>query len=1187
MINDPCSYRIYINTGILNPDYETAVYFLNSGKFNSGIQGSENAISYLNICCGNMCAFNELDYTIETFVKFDSIIQNCKDIRDEKFVCIETLEYGPVFKATSDNVTNVINCLSFTNSLSDNIYCEYYVKFKPASIYIELESGIGKNSQIIPYDSIDCFCSYNIEFLFKLNSIIDNPTSPRSLCDRNSNKLDNINPIFSYNIVQDYQSCFDTSFVIDESYPTGITYDVKCVGKFHCCMNYCEYYDLYSRSWWRCYDNVYLDIFETGRSYGFFCSIEECFNAKPSYSYYDSGKYWMWAGVCSDTSSEHYGKLIFYNGEQLFLTKKLEINKWYHFSYSKINNDTCYFAFNGEFVPPQTYALLPIKPNMTYCGLYGKKIYNFECCPFNQIEPSNISYNPSLLFCGGGIWTTNQTGTGLIIPKPSFKESRPHKIVFSLGADYYTGPRLSLNSFNTYKRPCMSLCDLPNGTPLSNFFNGGGEVLIEDKNKFLYNPGIIHEDSFCAIKLPILRNSDVSFANFRIVSGQELQYYRSKIPTSYFNNGGSGYTDENNEYCNQIKNGRVILSILTGENDVYKSFINSDYYTTNSEIQVSSCVFVTGDLFKNINVCQSGVAKDEDVNIFFSVGELDVIKPKNLYFESGAPYFWLGVCSNANENNGKLLAYNGANKILQSKINLREKKWNHVAVTKKILDKIIYCDYPVSFVVGGPFNELCLLLFTPYSEFSVGDFVCFSSDGLLPCGIEKDKQYYINGIWNWENETYMSFDDGVSSICSDPDYLYMGSHTMHLEKNKNFNLYSLYLNGEIQDYSEILTEQSACLIKLEDTNCISFGANCGPFSGEYNIYKNFNGYLSNFRIVTGESLYNNNLNKIPSQKFICSGYSYCDGKNLCFDIKSGDVFFTAFTGETLTELQSKFTSSGCIDVKENNLFLNLSTEELVRIEELKDVTNLSIQDSVNYNGCYTIGGLNNSFLITSPKNISVSFDRNFLENDFLLKFTGKSPILDLFIYDGIQYYHLKNLYLTDYSVNVSVGEIVNIKNSFTSYGENLLQTKCLPSNFTINTGNDFLSIPNLNSISIEGSSSQSLKNKNNIYSLTYSSKINRQPFYSIGSLTPICVETILPIEISIQEQTKNKIDFCYFKSPQVANDTCYINFYIKISGCNCDTIFPIVNAKLINSQIQFNSQNILDISNSYLGFYGL
>lgn len=267
-----------------------------------------------------------------------------------------------------------------------------------------------------------------------------------------------------------------------------------------------------------------------------------------------------------------------------------------------------------------------------------------------------------------------------------------------------------------------------------------------------------------------------------------------------------------------------------------------------------------------------------------------------------------------------------------------------------------------------------------------------------------------------------------------------------------------------------------------------------------------------------------------------------------------------------------------------------------RIVELDGINNLIIQRQLSFDNTYAIGGVENALGLNSPKQIEISFDRSYMQKDPLINFTGSSPVLSFWIHNGDGFLSMSNFYLTSYSAAFSVGDLPKISTRFLSFGEDIRYSTVGPTylynvNNLIKMSND-LDVPKLNSISISGlytdNGIQTDPKKNfNIFSFDYNLSINRQPFYSVGSLTPTEVSLILPIKMN------SSINY---KLPERATDLnqiassqppLKINFDIVVSGSKSIFKLPFRNGILTDNEIKLSSQNTIDYKLNLEGLYGL
>ena len=257
-----------------------------------------------------------------------------------------------------------------------------------------------------------------------------------------------------------------------------------------------------------------------------------------------------------------------------------------------------------------------------------------------------------------------------------------------------------------------------------------------------------------------------------------------------------------------------------------------------------------------------------------------------------------------------------------------------------------------------------------------------------------------------------------------------------------------------------------------------------------------------------------------------------------------------------------------------------------KLIELDGINNLSVNKNISFEPSFSLGGIQSSSSINAPQEIELTFDRTYTQKDHLINFTGNNFIEDFFILNGTQYYRLTNLYLKNYSVGFSVGEIPKINVSFVSFGGNITLMDQVPYSDFYQLKSE-LDIPKLGSIFVSGiNNNNTFKQEFNIFSFDYSINVNRQPYYSVGSLIPTEVSQILPLEISTSINSKLPNSS---KNAEMAKDIYlnYTNFDIIISGTSSMFSLPFRNGKLINTSIQLASQNTIEVKNNYLGYYGL
>lgn len=256
-------------------------------------------------------------------------------------------------------------------------------------------------------------------------------------------------------------------------------------------------------------------------------------------------------------------------------------------------------------------------------------------------------------------------------------------------------------------------------------------------------------------------------------------------------------------------------------------------------------------------------------------------------------------------------------------------------------------------------------------------------------------------------------------------------------------------------------------------------------------------------------------------------------------------------------------------------------------QRLRGINNLTISDSKSFNEPYLLGGSPSLIFPNAPAEFNLSFDRSFISKDALFPFTGLRPMKNAYIKNGdsTTVTFLCDLYLTNYSAGFSIGELPVINTKFVSYScEQKIDTVNKIS--AVSEGSFALQIPTLSSITIAGPSSNEININNNIYSFDYSLEIKREPFFSVGQYNPY-VQTILPIIINFSVNSKVYSSLSEKYIPKYQSVGLY-NFQVCVChGVNDGTSFPITNATLISTDIQYSSTNTTEIKRTFRGYYGI
>lgn len=264
------------------------------------------------------------------------------------------------------------------------------------------------------------------------------------------------------------------------------------------------------------------------------------------------------------------------------------------------------------------------------------------------------------------------------------------------------------------------------------------------------------------------------------------------------------------------------------------------------------------------------------------------------------------------------------------------------------------------------------------------------------------------------------------------------------------------------------------------------------------------------------------------------------------------------------------------------------------------INNISLSKNNSFSEHYGLGSIQLPVNVNAPQSTELSIDRFLMydnsidskQEDIFYRYSGSNPLSEAIVYDNDTLYKVKNLYLTNYSIGFSIGELPRINTKFTSYEIPVISKYDLDKDFKIEKSLDFSDayIPDLSSIKIldnNDNNNNAITLGYNIYSFEYSLEINRQPFFSIGSSTPSEVCEILPIKIiftinsKIHSEELNRNKDILTKKFQ---DNLHFKILVDIGG---DIIFYIKNAQLVNSEITLSTQNTLELKRTFIGYYGL
>ena len=270
-----------------------------------------------------------------------------------------------------------------------------------------------------------------------------------------------------------------------------------------------------------------------------------------------------------------------------------------------------------------------------------------------------------------------------------------------------------------------------------------------------------------------------------------------------------------------------------------------------------------------------------------------------------------------------------------------------------------------------------------------------------------------------------------------------------------------------------------------------------------------------------------------------------------------------------------------IDSSFNKVYFETGIGNFLQIE---GISNFSINKTTSFDNPYVMGGQISAFQVNSPTRIDVSFDRSFIQKDFVFDYIQNNPLRSIYIQQDnfYCYYKVSNLYLTSYSANFSVGELPKISAKFSSYYNSLQETP-----FEMTFANMFtyqLDIPKLNSIVITDTDDKIIDDTKNslirnqkITSFDFSMNLKRQPYYTIGSTLPNEIVSTSPNDINFSITTKRYFsDILEFDTTMdEIKPSSNLNFNIYISGLELMK-FPIINSRLVSRENTFQSSSSMN-----------
>jgi len=254
--------------------------------------------------------------------------------------------------------------------------------------------------------------------------------------------------------------------------------------------------------------------------------------------------------------------------------------------------------------------------------------------------------------------------------------------------------------------------------------------------------------------------------------------------------------------------------------------------------------------------------------------------------------------------------------------------------------------------------------------------------------------------------------------------------------------------------------------------------------------------------------------------------------------------------------------------------LNSESHFFVSGQQLSGVESLDIGYNNSTSILNPLGFTSGVTSISGPTNQTVSFSRNLIYSDPILTYTGSHAISGSLNYNG-NAYGFRSGYLTSYSVNCAVGSIPKVNTSIAVYDE---MASGIDMSGDITTS---LSIPRQGSISATCDNSTT----NRVVGFDYSLTVNRKPYYTIGSETPVEVKLIRPINYTASVQLE--VDNAFLESGYAflgtGKNSRTVNF--TINGRDGTTLqsLSIPNACLVGEQINTSADGAIRLTLSYMG----
>lgn len=258
-----------------------------------------------------------------------------------------------------------------------------------------------------------------------------------------------------------------------------------------------------------------------------------------------------------------------------------------------------------------------------------------------------------------------------------------------------------------------------------------------------------------------------------------------------------------------------------------------------------------------------------------------------------------------------------------------------------------------------------------------------------------------------------------------------------------------------------------------------------------------------------------------------------------------------------------------------DLLTNYGNKVFISGQELLGVENVNVSYSHSPSVSRFLGHSVGHTLVGADAQRQVTFSRYLIYSDPILSLTGSSPTSGSINYQG-QAYGFNSGFLTEYSVNCAVGSVPSVNASLSVYGE--MRSGI---NHSGSVAAPTIHIPNQGSISLTCDNSTT----NRVVGFDYAIKINREPIYTIGSVSPAEVITDRVLEFSASVQID--VDDAFLQNSTgflSGRQNKTVTFAVK-SRDNAQTLqqLTIPNASLVGETLASSADGGVKLTLNYIG----